>query len=205
MNLSVLEARLPPKVFLELANCMRVMEINNPLRLAHFLSQCHHESMGFTRVYENLNYSAESLLRVFPKYFTEESAQYYARNAVAIASRVYGGRMGNGIEETQDGYIFRGRGYLQLTGRENYDKFNSEIEEDLLINPDLVATKYPLYSAAWFWENRGLNVIADRGDLDIDVKDITKKINGGYNGVEERKKFFTQYYGILTTSKVPNA
>ena len=123
--------------------------ITNTLRLAHFLSQCGHESGGFKAVRENLNYSAKGLVGIFKKYFSPTLAIAYERQPEKIANRVYAGRMGNGDEHSGDGYKYRGRGYIQLTGKENYTRFDATVPENIVADPDLVATKYPLASAAF--------------------------------------------------------
>jgi len=169
-------------------------EINTPLRKAHFLAQCAHESGGFERVEENLKYSAERLLQVFPKYFNDESAIACEYNTVAIGSKIYANRMGNGDEASKEGYKYRGRGYIQLTGKDNYLAFDKSVDDDIVNNPDLVATKYPLLSAAWFWNTRSLNQVADEGSSHDVVAKITKKINGGLNGLEDRVKLFNAIY-----------
>jgi putative chitinase len=165
--------------------------------LAHFLAQCGHESGGFKATQENLNYSADGLKKIFPKYFPGNIAESYARNPEKIASKVYGGRMGNGGEETKEGYKFRGRGYIQLTGKENYTSFAKSIGEDTVANPDLVATKYALASAGWFFSKNGLNAIADKGADDATVTAVTKRVNGGTIGLPDRIKHFKEYYHLL--------
>ena len=160
--------------------------INTKLRMAHFLAQCAHESAGFTAVTENLNYSADGLLKTFPKYFTPEQAREYARQPERIANRVYASRMGNGPEASGDGWRYRGRGYIMLTGRENYERFNESdvCTEDVMRQPDALM-KFPLNQvvAGWFWETNGLSELADRDDCDA----ITRRINGGLNGLADRK------------------
>jgi putative chitinase len=173
-------------------------QINTPLRLAHFLAQCGHESGGFKATQENLNYSAKGLRGIFGKYFpTDALAEQYQRKPEAIASRVYGGRMGNGAEPTKEGYKFRGRGYIQLTGKDNYTAFGKAINEDVLSNPDLVSSKYALLSAAWFFNKNGLHKIADEGSTDTVVTKITKRVNGGTIGLADRIKHFKEYYELL--------
>ena len=171
--------------------------ITNPLRLAHFLSQCGHESGGFKAVNENLNYGAKGLLGTFPKYFNAATAAQYERKPEMIASKVYGGRMGNGPEATKDGYKFRGRGYIQLTGKDNYSAFDKFVDEDILGNPDLVATKYPLMSAAWFFNKNGLWSICDKGATTEVITAVTKRVNGGTIGLADRIKHFNEYYALL--------
>ena len=174
-------------------------EITSPKRVAAFLAQCGHESGGFRLTQENLNYSAKGLNGIFKKYFpTEAAAKAYERQPAKIASKVYGGRMGNGPESTQEGYKFRGRGYIQLTGKENYTAFGKAINEDILSNPDKVASNYALLSAAWFFSKNGLHKMADEGASDQVVTKITKRVNGGTIGLPDRIKHFKEYYALLT-------
>jgi putative chitinase len=162
------------------------------------LAQCGHESGGFKATQENLNYSAKGLMGIFKKYFpTVAMATAYERKPEMIASRVYGGRMGNGAEATREGYKFRGRGYIQLTGKENYTAFGKSIGEDILANPDVVASKYALLSAAWFFSKNGLHKLADGGSSDAVVTQITKRVNGGTIGLADRIKHFKEYYYLL--------
>ena len=198
MNLDNLLGHIPPNVLAQIPNVMNSFHINTPLRLGHFLAQCGHESGGFTVRIENLNYSAEALFRVFRKYFpTMELAQEYARQPVRIGSRVYANRIGNGPENSWEGFIFRGRGYIQLTGKVNYKAFDKFVPENIITDPDLVAIKYPLLSAAWFWGSRNLNAIADEGDSDEVVGRVTRIVNGGYNGLPDRLARFHTYYPLL--------
>ena len=127
----------------------------------------------------------------------EALAKQYERKPEKIANKVYGGRMGNGGEETKEGFKFRGRGYIQLTGKANYSEFDKVVSESVLENPDLVATKYPLLSAAWFWGKNGLNALADKGAGDAEVTSITKRVNGGTIGLEDRIKHFKEYHKLL--------
>ena len=198
MDLNKLKGHIPDAVIGQIPDVMAKFNINTSLRLAHFLAQCGHESGGFKFVNENLNYGAKGLLTTFKKYFpTQALAEQYQRNPEKIASRVYGGRMGNGGEETKEGFKFRGRGYIQLTGKANYTEFDKVVTENILENPDLVATKYPLLSAAWFWSKNGLNSVADKGATDADVTAITKRVNGGTIGLPDRIKHFKEYYSLL--------
>jgi putative chitinase len=138
------------------------------------------------------------LKKIFPKYFAQAGlAESYARQPEKIASRVYGGRMGNGDESTKEGFKFRGRGYIQLTGKSNYTEFDKFVDDDILGNPDLVATKYPLLSAAWFFHKNGLNAISDKGADDATVTSVTKRVNGGTIGLPDRIKHFKEYYSLL--------
>jgi putative chitinase len=193
-----LKGHIPDAVIAQIPETAAKFGINTPLRLAHFLAQCGHESGGFRAVQENLNYSAKGLNGIFRKYFpTEASAAAYARNPAKIAAKVYGGRMGNGAEATGEGYKFRGRGYIQLTGKDNYRAFGSAIGEDMTAAPDKVATHYPLLSAAWFFSKNGLHKLADEGSSDAVVTKITKRVNGGTIGLPDRIKHFKEYYSLL--------
>ena len=198
LKLDKLKGHIPDAVIAMIPDTAAKFEINTPLRLAHFLAQCGHESGGFKATQENLNYSAKGLAGIFKKYFpTEAAAAPYARQPQKIASKVYGGRMGNGPESTGEGYKFRGRGYIQLTGKENYTAFGKSIGEDIISNPDVVASKYALLSAAWFFSKNGLHKIADEGASDLVVTKITKRVNGGTIGLPDRIKHFKEYYHLL--------
>jgi putative chitinase len=199
LNLEKLRGHIPDAVIAQIPDTAKKFEINTPLRLAHFLAQCGHESGGFRATQENLNYSASGLKGIFGKYFKEAGlAESYQRNPQKIASRVYGGRMGNGPESTGDGYKFRGRGYIQLTGKDNYTAFGKAINEDMTANPDKVASHYALLSAAWFFNKNGLHKIADQGSTDAVVTSITKRVNGGTIGLADRIKHFKEYYHLLS-------
>lgn len=198
MNIQNLKGKIPSSVIDQIPSVMEQFQINTPERLAHFLAQCAHESLNFTATKENLNYSAEALQKTFHKYFpTPESTNYYARNPEKIANKVYANRMGNGDELSGDGFKYRGHGYIQLTGKVNYQSFDKVVDDDIVANPDLVATKYPLLSAAWFWNSRNLNKIADKGGTDAVVQEITKVINGGINGLIDRIILFHKIYPSL--------
>jgi putative chitinase len=198
MNTDKLKGVIPDSVIAQIPEVANKFQINTPLRLAHFLAQCGHESGGFKFIRENLNYSADGLKKIFPKYFKEPGlAEKYARQPEKIASRVYGGRMGNGDEASKEGYKFRGRGYIQLTGKSNYTEFDKFVDENILENPELVATKYPLLSAAWFFHRNGLNALADKGADTATVTAVTKRVNGGTIGLPDRIKHFNQYYKLL--------
>lgn len=162
---------------------------------AHFFGQCAHESGGFKVFQENLNYSAQGLNGIFKKYFpTLDSASGYARKPEKIANKVYGNRMGNGPESSGDGYKFRGRGPIQLTGRQNYTQFAADIgRQDVLTNPDIVATELAFESALWFFRKNGLFAIADKGVTDTVITQITKRVNGGTHGLDDRLKKTKQY------------
>lgn len=166
----------------------------NPERLAAFIAQVGHESGGLNFVQENLNYSAQALLRVFPKYFTEAQAQQYARKPELIANRVYGNRMGNGPESSGDGWAFRGRGLIQLTGRNNYTRFANDMGMTVEEAIDyLETTEGATMSAGWFWNANNLNDIADTGDMVL----LTKRINGGKIGLQERIELYDHALDML--------
>lgn len=171
-----------------IASACNEFHITTPLAFAAFIAQVAHESNLFAAVEENLNYSATALRKVFPKYYkTDEDAKAHERNARAIANRVYGGRMGNGDEASGDGYLYRGRGLIQLTGKANYRDAGKALGVDLVASPDLLAT--PLLasrSAGWYWHSRSLSEIADKGEFDV----ITRRINGGLNGQEHRLELY---------------
>jgi putative chitinase len=198
MNLDKLKPHIPDIVISQIPEVMEKFQINTPLRMAHFLAQCGHESGGFRQVRENLNYSSRGLLTTFKKYFpTEQKAKLYERQPEKIANLVYGNRMGNGDENSGDGFRFSGRGYIQLTGRNNYAAFDKIVEENILEQPGLVATKYPLLSAAWFWSTNKLNLLADKGATDADVTAVTRRVNGGTIGLQDRIKHFKEYFNLL--------
>jgi len=198
MDINKLKGHIPDSVIAMLPDTIEKFELNTPLRLAHFLAQAGHESGGFKALNENLNYGAKGLRGIFGKYFpTDAKALEYERKPEKIANLVYGSRMGNGAESTGEGYKFRGRGYIQLTGKDNYVAFGKAINEDLTANPDLVATKYPLASAAWFFHKNGLHKIADEGANEATVTKVTKRVNGGTIGLADRLKHFNEYYKLL--------
>ncbi len=198
MNLDKLKGHIPDSVIAQIPGVMEKFEINSPLRLAHFLAQCGHESGGFKLVQENLNYGAKGLMGIFKKYFPDEAtALAYERKPEKIANVVYASRMGNGDKTSGDGYKFRGRGFIQLTGKDNYVAFGKSISEDLSTTPDLVATKYALLSAAWFFNKNGLHKLADGGATDAVVTSITKRVNGGTIGLPDRIKHFKEYHALL--------
>ena len=197
-NLDKLKGHIPDSVISQMPDVIDKFEINTPLRLSHFLSQCSHESGGFKLTKENLNYSAEGLKKIFPKYFPSNLSESYAKNPEKIASKVYGNRMGNGDESTKDGYKFSGKGFIQLTGKDNYTKFTKFIGEDCVSNPDLVSTKYPLASAAFFFTSNNLWSICDKGATNDIVTQLTKRINGGTIGLNERIKEFNIFYKLLS-------
>jgi putative chitinase len=191
-----IKGHIPDAVYAQIPDTCKKFNINSPLRLAHFLAQCGHESGNFKAVSENLNYSADGLKKIFGKYFPGD-ASAYARNPEKIASKVYANRMGNGDEASKEGFKFRGRGYIQLTGKSNYTNFTKFIGEDCVATPDLVATKYPLASAAFFFDSNKLWSICDKGADDATVTAVTKRVNGGTIGLADRIKHFKEFYGFL--------
>ena len=195
LKLGALKGHIPDEVIAQIPDTAAKFKIDTPLKLAHFLAQCGHESGNFKVVNENLNYSVDGLKKIFPKYFPGNLSESYARNPEKIASKVYGGRMGNGGEETKEGFKFRGRGYIQLTGKDNYTAFGKAINEDVIGNPDLVSTKYPLLSAAWFFSKNCLSKCVDASEAS--VTSVTKCVNGGTIGLPDRIKHFKEYYHLL--------
>ncbi len=173
-------------------------DINTPKRMAAFIAQCAHESGGFMVLKENLNYKPASLRKLFPKYFpNDQIAQQYCskpNKQEAIANRIYADRMGNGSESSGDGYRFCGRGLIQLTGRSNYQSFADSLEMKIEDVPEYLATfEGAAQSACWFWETNGLNKFADAGD----ILGLTKRINGGTIGLEDRKKHYEHALHVL--------
>jgi putative chitinase len=167
--------------------------INTPLRLSHFFAQIEHES-NLKPISENLNYGASGLIRVFRKYFTDLEAINYANQPQRIANRVYANRMGNGNEKSGEGWLYRGRGFIQITGKENYFRLANDTDLDCLKNPDLLLQEAnAMLSALWFWKLKGLNKLADKND----IKGITKAINGGFNGLEHRTKLLEKWRNIF--------
>lgn len=163
--------------------------INTPLRIAHFMSQIEHES-NLKPISENLNYSASGLIRVFRKYFTDLEAIQYANQPQRIANKVYANRMGNGNEKSNEGWLYRGRGFIQVTGKENYFRLANDTDIDCFKNPDLLLEEAnAIISTLWFWNLKGLNKLADKDD----ILGITKKINGGTNGLAHRKELLTKW------------
>jgi putative chitinase len=196
--------QLIPKVknfeewYTNLGDILPEYDIDTPKRVAAFMAQCGHESGGFTLMQENLNYSAKGLRGTFGKYFpNDDIAKQYERKPQMIANRVYGNRMGNGDEASGEGWYFRGRGIVQITGKNNYTKCSQSLFESnvLVENPDLLLeTEYAIHSACWFWSAARLNELADIGDM----KTMTKRINGGFIGLEDRIHHYNHAIEILT-------
>lgn len=198
MNIAKLKGQVPDSIYKEIPYMAEKFGINTRLRLSHFLAQCAHESSGFKRLDENLNYSAKRMLEIFKKYFpTLASTNGYVMNPQKLGSKVYGGRLGNGPESTGEGYKYRGRGIIQLTGKSNYKAFSDFIGEDCVSNPDLIITKYPLASAAFFFMNKKLIKVCDEGSDVKTITKVTKGVNGGTHGIDERIKQFNKFYSLL--------
>ena len=199
LNLAGLAGHVPAAVIAQIPETALKFGITTNLRLAHFLAQCALESTGFTATVENLNYRAARLLQVFPKYFRGVDTAAYANNPAKIANRVYANRMGNGDEASGDGFKFRGRGYIQLTGKNNYAKFSEFIGEDCVASPDLVAAKYPLASAGFYFNSNNIWAICDRGADDATVTRVSIAVNGSPpHGVPERLQNFRVFMRALS-------
>jgi putative chitinase len=170
----------------------------SPERAAHFFGQTAHETGDFALFSENLNYSASGLDKIFGKYFPDKLEDQYARQPMKIANRVYANRMGNGDEASGDGWKFRGRGALQLTGKSNYQTFSSYLKKpEIMENPDLVANEYAFESAIFFFDNNKLWSICDKGIDDGTILALTRRINGGTNGLDHRMSLTKRYYSWL--------
>jgi putative chitinase len=203
LTLSQLKQLLPKNPYVEhwhhaLEQLFPDYDINTPKRMAAFIAQCAHESGGFMVLKENLNYKAATLRKIFPKYFpNDQIANDYAsrpNKQVAIASKVYANRMGNGDEASQEGWKFCGRGLIQLTGKSNYQAFADSLEMDINDVPEYLATfEGAAQSACWFWETNKLNQWADAGD----ILTLTKRINGGTIGLEDRIKHYNHALHVL--------
>lgn len=206
-HIEKLRGHVPELVLSQIPMAAERFGINTPLRLSHFLSQCAHESGNFRLVTENLNYSAQGLANTWPNRFAvnpnarplvpNQLAQQLQRKPQEIANTVYSNRMGNGAPNTNDGFNFRGRGYIQLTGRSNYTDFGRMINENIIDRPDRVATEFPLLSAAWFFHKNGINTISDRGHTDAIVEQVTRRVNGGIIGLSNRLKYFRKFHNLL--------
>jgi putative chitinase len=198
-KLDALKGHVPQAIIDQIPDTAARFGITTPLRLAHFLSQASHESGGFRAFSENLNYNAKGLCAIFRKYFPSVTiAMQYERKPEKIANRVYSSRMGNGNEASGEGWKYRGRGALQTTGKSNYQDFANFMQmPEIMSNPDLVATRYALASAAFFFKKNSLWGICDQGSSDEVVKRLTKRINGGQIGILERLKEFKHFYHLL--------
>jgi putative chitinase len=198
-NLGKLKGHVPQAVIDQIPDTAARFGITNTLRLAHFLSQTSHETGEFRAFSENLNYGSKGLLTIFGKYFkTIEKAKAYERKPEKIANLVYSNRMGNGPESSGEGWKYRGRGALQTTGKFNYQDFaNFMGMPEIMNNPDIVATKYALASAGFFFKKNNLWTICDQGASEEVIKKLTKHINGGQNGISDRIKHFKEFYHLL--------
>jgi putative chitinase len=178
-----------------LSRCLPDYDINTPQRVSAFIAQCAHESGEFRFLKENLNYRAESLVRVWPRHFPNiDIAKQYAKKPEKIANKAYANRMGNGDESSGDGWKFIGRGLIQLTGRNNYQAFADSIETDIEDIPEYLQTfEGAVQSACWFWETNNLNRWADTGD----IKEMTRRINGGFIGLDDRIKHYKHALHVL--------
>lgn len=205
VDISKLKGVVPDEVWDQLNTVQTHFNINTTLRLTHFLSQLSHESDKFRFKVENLNYRADQLYSMFRKYFpTMELALKYEKLPERIGNRIYANRMGNGSEFSGDGFKYRGRGFIQITGKDNYIEFGKFLfklgsAENVVIYPTLVTDKYPLLSSVWFWKINDLNTIADLGSDVETITKMTKRINGGKNGLENRIKEFNKFYKLFIT------
>ena len=197
LKLDKLKGQIPDAVISEIAMIADKFGIVTNLRLCHFLAQCSTESGNFKLTLENLNYSTSGLMKIFPGYFPGNLAESYAHQPEKIASRVYGSRMGNGDETSKEGWKFRGRGFLQVTGKQNYQILGDFLNVDLVTNPDLVATTYPLSSAAHFFYKNNLWPICDEGLSEEVVTRVSRRVNGGDNGLQHRKSEFKRFEKLL--------
>lgn len=209
MDISKLKPLIPTKIYDELPLVMNKFGIDNPLRMSHFLAQTHHETQGFTKFEENLNYSAQGLANTWPsRYAVDPKAKIKVPNELAkkierkpqeIANNSYALRYGNGDVKSGDGWLYRGRGAIMTTFKDNYKVFNQFLPKgvDLIKNPELVATVYPMLSAAFFWKRNNLNSESDKGATLSVVTSITEKVNGGQIGLKERFELFNKFYNVL--------
>lgn len=200
LQIQNLKGYIPDVIIDQLPEVCAKFDIDGPKRLSHLIGQCKHESGNFSIFTENLNYSEQGLLKTFPKYFTQETAVVFAKKPEKIANHVYADRMGNGPETLGNGYRYRGRGAIQLTGRDNYKAFGAALGVDLLANPDLVSTTYPIASAAFFFKSNGLWTICDKGTDVPTITAVTKRVNGGIHGLSERILYTQEVYRLLQGS-----
>lgn len=197
MEIDALKLIVPSHLVFEIKGTIERFQINTSLRLAHFIAQAKHESANFVAVQENLNYSANGLRATFPAYFIDiATALKYERKPEAIANKVYANRMGNGSEKSGDGWKFKGRGYLQTTGKINYADLSKVMNDpEIMANPELLTVpKYASLSAGYFWDKNKLNDIADKGDSGAVVAEITRRVNGGLHGLLQREAYFNDIY-----------
>lgn len=200
MNLSLLQGHIPDSILAELHG-LDIFEVNNELRMAHLLGQCKLESQNFTHFSENLNYThPKRLIAVFPSIFkTIPVAQEYCNNPEKLGNEVYSNRLGNGDNDSGDGYNYRGRGAIGITGRANYQSLTDDSGIDFISNPDLLATDFRMFSAGWFFHKFGLNAIADKGATYDVCATVTRRVNGNAMlGLEQRAQYTEEFYKILT-------
>jgi len=199
MDTSKLIGVIPNNVIAQLnAAILQYPEINSKCRVAHLLGQCKEESGDYAHTHENLNYTGKALWLLFHKHFTDQDeANTYARQPERIANRIYADRMGNGDEASGEGWDYRGRGYLQITGKSNYQALGNAIGVDLVSNPDLVESDYPMTSAAWFFTANNIWAMCDKGTSVATVTIVTRHVNGGTLGLNERIQHTTTIYNAL--------
>ena len=198
MDITKLQGQIPDLIYNELQDAADKFSIDSENRMANFLGQCDHESGTFKHLEENLNYSGQALWSLFQRHFaSQDEANSYARQPEKIANRIYANRMGNGDEASGDGYKYRGRGCIQLTGKTNQTAFFNSIGLDEDSDPEVISTQYPLLSGAWFWNSRNLNAKADGGTDNDTITSITKVINGGTNGLDDRIAKTQKYSDLL--------
>jgi len=197
ININKLVGLVPQSIIMELPMVLETFNITKNLELAHLLAQCAHESKNFTVVYENLNYTTDGLMAVFKDYFHDSiKASAFAHNPEKIANHVYANKNGNGNEESGDGWKYRGRGYIELTGKYFYDLFGEYLKVDIINKPDLVANTYPLSSAAYFFHKNNIFELCKDSSLDTIVK-ITRKVNVALLGLDQRANYFDKIYSVL--------
>lgn len=204
MDITKIKSDIPKWVYDKLTpNFQTTYAIDSELRLAHFLAQCSYESATFTAVEEDLYYTKDRLKVVWPTIFTtDELAKKYEKNPEKLGNFVYANKNGNGNEASGDGYKFRGRGYIQLTGRNNYKAFDAKITEDCVKDPDIVATTYPLESAGFFFKSNNIHLLADAGSTEADSNAVTKKVNKYTTTGPDRFKLFSKFYKKLTSKSM---
>lgn len=200
MDTSKLIGVIPNNVIAQLdAAILQYPEINSKCRVAHLLGQCKEETGDYAHTHENLNYTGKALWSLFHKHFTDQDeANTYARQPERIANRIYANRMGNGDEASGDGWDYRGRGYLQITGKSNYQALGDSIGVDLVSDPELVETDYPMLSAAWFFTSHNIWTLCDKGMDVATITIVTHHVNGGELGLPQRIQYTTDIYNALT-------
>ena len=198
MDITKLKGHLPESIYDQLPSIVDKYHVNTNLRMAHFLGQCAEETGSFTVFEENLNYSYKRLIEIFGKYFPGTTGQSYAKRPEKIANKVYSNRYGNGPEASGDGWKYRGRGCVQITFKGNYKSLSKDFGVDFVKTPELVATDYSLVSAAWFFTFNKIWALCDVGPTADAVTDVTRKVNGGTNNLDQRIAYFKKYWNILS-------